>query len=128
MFNLLVSFLIVISSFEFFHFSYSINGINRLVLNTPIEFFNAAIPLVNDEEEIFLYFQQDILENNLNVYYSTLHRYSQKYEVNYYYYNLEDESICLSRLCQGVEIRVRCDIFLGFEYKRTMFYEIGERA
>lgn len=128
MFNLLISFLVLLGSYQFFRFSYSINGINRLVLNTPIEYFNVAIPLINKNEEIYLYFEQDRLEDSLNKYYEPLSKYSSEYLVTYYYYNLEDSSICTTNYCQGVEIRVNCKIDFDINFSRTMFYEIGERS
>lgn len=127
MLNLLISLTLAISSYLFFRFTYSLNGINRLVLNTPIEYFNVAIPLVKNDEEIKLYFDKSVLENNLNEYFLVLSQYCSSYSVNYYYYNQNDDSICLGQECSAVEVRVNCTIDFNVNYYRAMFYEIGSR-
>jgi len=125
--NILVTFLILFGSFQFFSFSYSVNGINRSVINTPIEYFNVSVPLSNDDEKINLYFDINKLEGLLNQYYEILVKYSSSYEVSYYYYDTDDNSYCIDKNCTGVEVGVSCKINYIFSYSRTMFYEIGSR-
>ncbi len=126
--NILFSLLIIMLSFTFFSFGYSLNGINRSVINIPNEYFNVSIPLFKENEDINLYFQKEKLEGFLDKYFTVLYKYTPSYDVKYYYYNLDDQSYCFSDECQGIEIEVNCKIISLFDYHRTMFFEIGARA
>ena len=50
MVTMIISFFVVVLSFNFFMLSYQINGINRLVLGTPIALFETAINMYNIDE------------------------------------------------------------------------------
>lgn len=123
--NILLSLMILIMSFNLFTISYQVNGINRVVIHTPIAYFEVSIPLANSDE---LYFDKVKLEERLMNYYSkSIEKYTHKYNVNFYYYNLEDESVCLGDKCRGVEITVDAGLMFYYSYTRTMFYQIEER-
>ena len=60
-------------------------------------------------------------------YYShVLPRYTKQYEVDFYYYNSEDESMCLIDTCDGVEITIDCKLNVTYNYHRVMYYEMKE--
>ena len=51
MINMIISFLVVTLSFNFFMMSYQVNGLNRLVMNAPISLFETAIELMDINED-----------------------------------------------------------------------------
>lgn len=123
--NVFLSLMTLIMSFNLFAISYQINGINRVVVHTPTSIFEINIPLVNND---YLYFNKTKLENDLLNYYSkNIERYTNLYDVSFYYYDLEDGSICLGEICRGIEVTVNAKLTFNYSYSRTMFYEIEER-
>ena len=51
-------------------------------------------------------------------------KYTNDYDIDYYFYNKEDDSMCVDSYCNAVEITVTARLELGYEYKRIMFYEL----
>ena len=114
--------------FSCFTLTYRLQSINRAVFNTPVEIFELSIPIANiDETDV--YFDKTTLENKLNDYYeSTISDFFKTYEVNYYYYNQADKSICVSEHCNAVEITISGNYFLGLTYEQSLNYEIHRGA
>ena len=120
-----ISFFVVVLSFNFFMFSYQVNGINRLVLSAPLSLYETAINLFEIDEDIGPTFDQDILENNITSYFDYhMPRYTNNYSLSYYYYNPEDHSIELSDDIKAVEVLVEAELILSYHYEKTMYYEI----
>ena len=68
---------------------------------------------------------KEILVSNLDNYYDKmLPRYCKNYEVSYYFYNKEDESMCTSNYCNSIEVSVTAYLNLNYTYNRVMFYEL----
>ena len=114
--------------FAGFTLTYRLQTINRAIINTPIELFETSIPLVN-VDEANLYFDKIKLENKILDYYSsTIEEHFKTYDVDFYYYNQNDKSICVSDHCDAVEITISGNYFLTFTYEKSISYEIHKGA
>ena len=104
-----------------FSLNFSMQGLNRAVINTPIELLYRT---VSYEDEI-LKFEKDRVEADLSHYYSmSLSRYCKDYSVDYYFYNKVDGSMCLNNRCDAVEITVSCKLIMDYTFYRVMYYEL----
>ena len=122
---IIISFLVVVLSYNFFMVSYQINGINRIVMSAPLSLYESAINLFEINEEIGPTFDKEILEDNITSYFDYhMPRYTNEYELEFYYYNPSDHSIELSDNVKAVEVLVSATLVLSFHYEKTMFYEI----
>lgn len=130
MVNIFISLLIAIYSFQAFSLTYQIGGINKTFINMPISILENSIPLLQEDNKTFIaYFDKDDLKRNVDDYLSKdLKRYVSKYQVEYYYYDLDTDLICKSEYCGGVQITLNCKIMNLFNYKKTMFYEIKDNT
>ena len=125
MVTVIISFLVVVLSFNFFMMSYQINGINRLVMSAPMSLYETAINVFEIDEETGPYFDKQILEENIT-YYFTFHmpRYTEDYQLDFYYYNLIDHSLDMNDEVKAVEVTINANIILYYHYQKTMYYEI----
>ena len=125
MVTVIISFLVVVLSFNFFMMSYQINGINRLVKSAPMSLYETAINVFEIDEEKGPYFDKEILEENIT-YYFTFHmpRYTEDYQLDFYYYNPIDHSLDMNDEVKAVEVTINANIILYYHYQKTMYYEI----
>ena len=125
MVTIIISFLVVVLSFNFFMMSYQINGINRLVMSAPMSLYETAINVFEIDEEKGPYFDKEILEENIT-YYFTFHmpRYTEDYQLDFYYYNPIDHSLDMNDEVKAVEVTINANIVLYYHYQKTMYYEI----
>lgn len=125
MVTIIISFLVVVLSFNFFMMSYQINGINRLVMSAPMSLYETAINVFEIDEEKGPYFDKEILEENIT-YYFTFHmpRYTEDYQLDFYYYNPIDHSLDMNDEVKAVEVTLNANIILYYHYQKTMYYEI----
>ena len=125
MVTIIISFLVVVLSFNFFMMSYQINGINRLVMSAPMSLYETAINVFEIDEEKGPYFDKEILEENIT-YYFTFHmpRYTDDYQLDFYYYNPSDHSLDMNDEVKAVEVTINANIILYYHYQKTMYYEI----
>ena len=125
MVTIIISFLVVVLSFNFFMMSYQINGINRLVMSAPMSLYETAINVFEIDEEKGPYFDKEILEENIT-YYFTFHmpRYTEDYQLDFYYYNPIDHSLDMNDEVKAVEVTINATIILYYHYQKTMYYEI----
>ena len=125
MVTVIISFLVVVLSFNFFMMSYQINGINRLVMSAPMSLYETAINVFEIDEETGPYFDKQILEENIT-YYFTFHmpRYTEDYQLDFYYYNPIDHSLDMNDEVKAVEVTINANIILYYHYQKTMYYEI----
>lgn len=125
MVTIIISFLVVVLSFNFFMMSYQINGINRLVMSAPMSLYETAINVFEIDEETGPYFDKEILEENIT-YYFTFHmpRYTDDYQLDFYYYNPIDHSLDMNDEVKAVEVTINANIILYYHYQKTMYYEI----
>ncbi len=121
---MLISFIVVFLSFNFFMVSYQINGLNRLITGAPLSLFETAIVLY-DIEENGPYFDKEILEDNLTSFFDYhLPRYISQYSLSFYYYNIENHSINMTDEPKAVEVTFQAELVLDKHYQKTMYYEI----
>ena len=125
MVTIIISFLVVVLSFNFFMMSYQINGINRLVMSAPMSLYETAINVFEIDEEKGPYFDKEILEENIT-YYFTFHmpRYTDDYQLDFYYYNPIDHSLDMNDEVKAVEVTINANIILYYHHQKTMYYEI----
>ena len=124
MVNIFISIILAIEGFMIFTISFQINGVNRVFVNTPKSIFEVSIPVVA-EDEFNPYFKKETLNKYLTYYYNkTILMYVDSYEINYYYYNLDDHSMCLTNYPKAVEVTLTCETAFSYQYTKTIFYEI----
>ena len=112
----------IICCFQFFDLNWTIQGLNRAIISTPIELMYRDVYPDGETPT----FTTDTIVEHLNDYYDeTLKKYVKEYEANYYFYNKEDESMCVEKYCSGVEITVTSTLNLRYQYRRVMFYELS---
>ena len=122
---IIISFFVVVLSFNFFMMSYQINGINRLVVSAPISLYETAINMFEIDEETGPYFDRETLEDNITSYFAFhMDRYTDDYNLDFYYYIPSDHSIDMSDEPKAVEVTLHTTVALSYHYQKTMYYEI----
>lgn len=122
---MLVSTLIGLVSLQYFALNYSIQGLNRAILYTPIEIMYKGVASLGEKPLI----SRDDFEYILMSYFDhIIPRYSKEYTVDFYYYNLSNESMCLTDNCEGVDITIDCKLNITYQYHRVMYYELKESS
>ncbi len=113
--------------FSCFTASFHLQTVNRAVIYTPIEIFESSIDIINSDDSDNLYFNKTLLANNLNSYYEkTIKDHLTSYTVKEYFYNQEDDSICVNDKCTAVEVTVSGQYSFFFNYSRSITYEIHQ--
>ena len=122
---MIISFFVVVLSFNFFMMSYQINGINRIVMSAPISLYETAINMFDIDEEVGPSFDKQILEDNITSYFDFhMARYTSDYDLDFYYYLPLDHSIDMSDDPKAVEVTLEAITVLFYHYQKTMYYEI----
>ena len=122
---MIISFFVVVLSFNFFMMSYQINGINRIVMSAPISLYETAINMFDIDEEVGPSFDKQILEDNITSYFDFhMGRYTSDYDLDFYYYLPLDHSIDMSDDPKAVEVTLEAITVLFYHYQKTMYYEI----
>ena len=125
MVTIIISFFVVVLSFNFFMMSYQINGINRLVMSAPLSLYETAINLFDIDEDNGPTFDKEVLEDNITSYFAFhMPRYTNDYELAFYYYIPLDHSLDMSDEVKAVEVTVDASLILFYHYQKTMYYEI----
>ena len=125
MISMIIAFFVAFLSFNFFMNSYQINGINRLVFGMPISLYETAINMLDIDEDKGPYFIKGELESNINSFYAFhMPRYTDKYRLSFYYYNIANHSLDFSNEPRAVEVTLKADLVMFNTYQKTMFYEI----
>lgn len=123
--NILFIITLGVLSLNFFTITYRVNGLNRLIHNVPISLFETSIPIIEESDELTLYYDKELLENKLTSYFDkSIYKYTDEYRVTFYYYNQEDESICKGDKCDAIEITLKAKIDLFSEFKKTARFYI----
>lgn len=121
----IISFFVVVLSFNFFMMSYQINGINRIVMSAPISLYETAINMFDIDEEEGPSFDKEILEDNITSYFDFhMSRYTSDYDLDFYYYIPLDHSMDMSDEPKAVEVTLEAITVLFYHYQKTMYYEI----
>ena len=125
MINIGIALMVMVMSVQCFSISYRLNGINRAFLETPISLFQVAIPIITNNDEYIAYFDKDELIENLTYYYDTnIRKYSNDYSLYYYFSNVGESSVCLSKICDAIEIKLTARIIFSTTYSKTLRFEI----
>lgn len=97
------------------------------MLNIPLSIFESSIPLVQDAEDPTIYFDKDLLHDKITYYLdSSINDLCVSYQLDFYYYNQIDESICKTDLCDAVEIDLKAEIFQFVNYNRRVRFYIQD--
>ena len=127
MINIGIALLVMVMSFQCFTITYRLNGINRTLLEIPLSIFEIAGPLVQENNDIVVYFDKDFLVSELTYYFDNkLPFYSSDYQLNYYFSTTGESSMCLEKYCTAIEINLDAEIIFLTRYKKTVRYEIRE--
>lgn len=128
MINIFIAMIVAIYSFQVFSLTYQVSGIKRTVINIPMEIFENSIPFMEQENNKFVgYFDKEILESLLSNYFDdNLIKYTDKYEIKYFYYQTSDGLFCKGDYCDGIKVNVKANIIFSFTIEQKMFYEIKE--
>ena len=113
----------LVFSFQFFDLNMTIQGLNRAIISTPIEImYRDVYPSGNNPS-----FTTENIQKHLEDYYKkSLSKYVKEYTSEYYFYNQEDESMCVEKYCSGLEVTIKAKLSLNYRYQRVMYYELGD--
>ena len=118
-------FIFITFFFSSFTISLKLQTINRAIIYMPKEVFEMAIPVVNIDESEWLYFDKSRLDENIaNYLEEKLTVVMPDYTYTLYYFNQEDESICVNDKCNAVEVTINGHYAFNFLYTRSIKYEI----
>ena len=127
MLNMFIALVVMILSFQCFTITYRLNGINRILFEIPLSIFEVSIPLVQEEDDITIYFAKEELIKELNYYFDTkLPLYTDQYQIDYYFTKTGDSSMCLDNHCTAIEISLSANIVFFSQYQNMARYEIRE--
>lgn len=125
MFITFLSVLMSVLIFSIFSFEMKLTGLTRTILNSPKSIFETAIPLVTEDEEFDPYLLKEDVKQKYNAYLdSTVYKYVKNYDVEYYFYNIDNQGTCDIRDCKGVEISFRSNINMFYTYHYKTYFEI----
>lgn len=123
--NIGIALIVMIMAINCFTLTYRLNGINRTLLDTPISLFEVAVPTVQEQDEIVMYFDRDQLVENLTYYYdSKLVDFVDDYTINYYFSNVGSDAVCTTDYCDAVEVNISANVVFSVRYNKTMRFEI----
>lgn len=126
--SVFITFLSVLMSvlvFSIFSFETKLTGLTRTILNSPKSIFETAIPLVTEDDEFDPYLLKEDVKTKYNAYLdSTVYKYVKDYDVEYYFYNIDNKGACDIRDCKGVEISFSSYINMFYTYHYKTYYEI----
>ena len=122
---LFITLMISLCGFQMFFIAQRLTVINRAVLFTPKEIFEASIPLIQDSEEPELYFDQNLLRDNLLSYYDKcIKPYSLDYTLQLSFHQVGNSALCLMNRCQAVTVKVSSKVVFNYTYSRSIEYWI----
>ena len=126
---LLVGLAFLIVSFSSYSLAYQINGINRIVTSTPISIFESCILHDVNEENHEMLFNKDMVKEKLEHYFSyELSKFTDKFSYDIYFYNKEDESMCIKDECNAVEVSFYAELAFNYNYERVLNYEVLDNS
>ena len=118
----LVAMGIMICCFGFFSLAYQINGLNRIIIYTPLTIIEKN---VRTEGDYPLYFNWIMTQDYLLSYYQNkTKQYCDNCDINFYFYNQKNHSYCIGDYCNAVEIEFDADLYLNYHYHRKIYFEV----
>lgn len=122
---LLVGLAFLILSFSSYAIAFQINGINRVVMSTPVTIFETSILHDTNDYDSKVLLTKSLVEEKLDKYYTnSLTKFTDKFDYELYFYNKSDYSMCVSDDCDAVEIIFTATLVYNYQYKRTLHYEV----
>ena len=127
MIQILFSVMFAIFSFQMFSISYKANGVNKTLVYFPIELVKNSVTITNYHNDGFVYFNQEKFISYSNTYFDeNISKYTNDYEIEYLFLDIDKEGICTTSKCQCVKISVFASFSFDFVYSKSMIYSIGE--
>lgn len=118
----LIALLLVIIAFNTFAITYQANGINRVVVSTPISLLESYVELYGDNS---LLINVPLGEDAISEYYwNNISKYTPNFDIEFYPYNVSDGSYCVYDYCSGLEINIKANLSFGFKYNKSFYYEV----
>ena len=125
--NVIFCLTLAVLSLHFFGTSYSLIGINRTLFNIPISIFETSIPILQEKEEVEMYYDKDLLESKLTSYFEKeLPKYCEKYDVFYFYYDQDTMAYNFFNPADAVEINLYAKVSLAITYNKTARFYIQD--
>ena len=122
---LLVGLAFLILSFSSYALAYQINGINRVVISTPVTIFETSIYHNVDEEQSHVLMSKKLVTEKLDKFYKCeISKFTENFTYEIYFYNKEDESMCVEDNCNAVEVTFNATLVYNYQYHRIMHYEV----
>jgi len=122
---LLISISLLLITFSSFILGFQVLTLNRVVANTPLAIVETSIvqDINNDEENHLI--SKDKFEERINEYYTfELKNFSNKYTLDFYYFNNDDMSMCINDLCSSVWLKVTADLLYDYHYERNLIFRV----
>jgi len=126
MVNYFTSFLVLLFVLETFNLTYSYGGINRTFLALTRGVIEISVyDLVTPQGLYQPYFEEAVLQSAVCDYLSdNLSNYTDCYQISFYYYQVIDQSICMTGQCDGVQIHLETDIGSLLAYSKVLRFEL----
>ena len=116
---------LLIISFSSFTLGFQIITLNRVLTNTPLSIVETSIiqdPYIEEENVLFSKVQ---FEKRLNYYYEfELKNFKDRYNLDFYYFNQEDRSICMDDECSAVMVKFQANLFHDYHYERDLVFRV----
>ena len=118
-----LAFLII--SFSSYALAFQINGINRAIVSTPVTIFESSIYHNVDEEKPRVLMSKKIVTEKLEKYYQKeISKFTDDFTYEIYFYNKENDSMCVEDNCNAVEITFDASLMYNYQYHRIIHYEV----
>ena len=115
----------LILSFSSYALAFQINGINRAIVSTPVTIFESSIYHNVDEEEPHVLMSKKIVTEKLEKYYrKEISKFTDDFTYEIYFYNKENDSMCVVDNCNAVEITFDASLMYNYQYHRIIHYEV----
>lgn len=115
----------LILSFSSYALAFQINGINRAIVSTPVTIFESSIYHNVDEEEPRVLISKKIVTEKLEKYYrKEISKFTDDFTYEIYFYNKENDSMCVEDNCNAVEITFDASLMYNYQYHRIIHYEV----
>ena len=115
----------LILSFSSYALAFQINGINRAIVSTPVTIFESSIYHNVDEEKPRVLMSKKIVTEKLEKYYQKeISKFTDDFTYEIYFYNKENDSMCVEDNCNAVEITFDASLMYNYQYHRIIHYEV----
>lgn len=105
--------------------AFQINGINRVVISTPVTIFETSIYHNVDEEEPNVLMSKKLVTEKLDKFYQReISKFTEDFTYEIYFYNKENGSMCVEDNCNAVEISFSASLMYNYQYHRIIHYEV----